>query len=141
MIVLDTDIVTLFSYGRNEKLRQRIEAVPEDEELAVTVITQMEILQGRFASIQKAATGDELLRAMERFRGSRELIESFLLLEINAAAAQRFTAMTAAKKRPKVKRGDMLIACIALAHDALLVTQNVKDYKPVNGLQVENWAE
>jgi predicted nucleic acid-binding protein len=35
----------------------------------------------------------------------------------------------------------MLIACICLAHDALLVTRNVDDYKGVAGLRVENWAD
>jgi hypothetical protein len=38
MIVLDTNIVTLISYGHNEKLRKRIEKVPGDEELAVTCV-------------------------------------------------------------------------------------------------------
>jgi predicted nucleic acid-binding protein len=35
----------------------------------------------------------------------------------------------------------MLIACTALANDALLVTRNVKDYKDVPGLRIENWAD
>jgi predicted nucleic acid-binding protein len=62
MIVLDTDISTLLSYGTNEKLNGRIDDMPEGEELAVTVITFMEILGGRFASIEKAANEDELLK-------------------------------------------------------------------------------
>jgi predicted nucleic acid-binding protein len=139
MIILDTDIVTLLSYGRNEKLRQRIESV--EEELAVTIIRLMEILQGRFESIKKAANQDELLKAMERFRASEALLDSFKLLEVDETAAQHFKEMTKPKKRIKMKRGDMLIACIALAHDALLVTRNVDDYKPVTGLRAENWAD
>lgn len=141
MIVLDTDIVTLLSYGRNEKLRQRLDAVEEGEELAVTLITRMEILQGRFESLMKAANEQELLKAMERFRTSEELLHSFHLPEVNEVAARHFKEMTTPKKRIKMKRGDMLIACIALAHQALLVTRNVKDYKPVTGLRVENWAD
>jgi predicted nucleic acid-binding protein len=38
-------------------------------------------------------------------------------------------------------RPDMLIACIALAHDALLVTRNTKDYKGIAGLRMENWVD
>jgi tRNA(fMet)-specific endonuclease VapC len=67
------------------------------------------------------------------------LLNSFRLLEINDAAGQHFKQMMKAKKRPK-RRGDLLIACISLAHHALLVTRNVKDYKDVPGLRVENWA-
>jgi hypothetical protein len=39
MIVLDTDIVTLLSYG-NEKIRKRIEDGVEAEEIAVTITAQ-----------------------------------------------------------------------------------------------------
>ncbi len=49
----------------------------------------------------------------------------------NDGAAQHFKELTQGKKKPKMKRGDMLIACIALAHKALLVTRNLKDYRGV----------
>lgn len=140
MIVLDSDIVTLISYGQTDKLQQRIAAVQESEVLAVTIITGMEILRGRFDGILKAANEDELLKAMDRFQSSRRLLDSFRLLEVNEDAAQHFKQMLRAKKKPK-RRADMLMACIALAHDGLLVTRNVKDYKDVPGLRVENWAD
>lgn len=140
MIVLDSDIVTLLSYGQTDKLQQRMASVQGSEELAVTIITRMEILRGRFDGIMKAANEDELLKAMDRFRASRDLLNSLRLLEISDAAGQHFKQMMKAKKRPK-RRGDMLIACITLAHDALLVTRNIKDYKDVPGLRVENWAD
>jgi predicted nucleic acid-binding protein len=38
------------------------------------------------------------------------------------------------KKLKKIGRGDLLIAAIALAHRAKLISQ-------VSGLQVENWAD
>ncbi len=141
MIVLDTDIVTLLGYGRSEKLRLRIEAVDENEELAITLVTRMEILQGRFANLVKAANEEELLTAMERFRASEALLDSFRLLEVTEAAARHLQEMTRPKKKVRMRRGDLLIACIALAHKALLVTRNVEDYKPVTGLRVENWAD
>ncbi len=140
MIVLDSDIVTLLSYGQTDKLQQRMASVQGSEELAVTIITRMEILRGRFDNILKAANEDELLKAMDRFRASRDLLNSFRLFEINDAVGQHFKQMMKTKKRPR-RRGDMLIACISLAHNALLVTRNVKDYKDVPGLRVENWAD
>ena len=139
MIVLDTDIVTLISYGRNEKIRNRLESV-RDEEVAISVITYMEILQGRFEGIKKAANSAELIVAMERFQSSRDLVNSFQFLPVDETAAMQFEEMIK-KKKPKMKRGDMLIACITLAHDALLVTRNVKDYQGVTGLRIENWVD
>ena len=45
------------------------------------------------------------------------------------------------KKAKKTDHNDLLIACIALAHDATLVTRNTKDYANVPGLTLENWAD
>ncbi|MBV8613662.1 MAG: hypothetical protein JOY66_07785, partial [Acetobacteraceae bacterium] len=81
MIVFDTDIVTLHSYGKTEPLQRRIAALDEREDLAVTLITRMEILQGRYASILNVANQEELTRAVERFRASEEVLNSFVLLE------------------------------------------------------------
>ncbi len=141
MIVFDTDIMTLHSYGKTEQLQRRIAAVEESEKLAVTLITRMEILQGRYASILKAADQEELARAVERFRASEELLDSFALLEPDAGAREEFERLRKGKKTKSMKRGDMLIAAIALAQKALLVTRNVADYKEVKGLRIENWAD
>jgi tRNA(fMet)-specific endonuclease VapC len=140
MIVLDSDIVTLITYGRTENLQRRLAAVPAGEDISVTVITRMEILRGRYDGIVKAADPEELLAAMARFRSSRDLLDSFRLLDVDDTAAKQFGDLLKAKKKPK-RRGDLLIACVALAQDALLVTRNVKDYKDVPKLRVENWAD
>ena len=34
-----------------------------------------------------------------------------------------------------------MIAAITLAHRATLVSRNVKDFRRVPGMQVENWAD
>jgi predicted nucleic acid-binding protein len=59
MIVLDSDIVTLLSYGQTDKLQQRMASVQRSEELVVTIISCMEILRGRFDGILKAANENE----------------------------------------------------------------------------------
>jgi tRNA(fMet)-specific endonuclease VapC len=41
----------------------------------------------------------------------------------------------------KIGRADLLIASIARANKAILVTRNLKDFRQVPGLQVENWAD
>ena len=140
MIVLDTDIVTLYSYGKTEELRRRLENVEATEILAVTVITRMEVLQGRYESILKAADGASLQTASRRFREAEEMLNAFAVLHPDEASCQTFDVLLK-KKRRKMKRPDMLIASISLAHDALLVTRNTKDYQGVSGLRVENWAD
>jgi predicted nucleic acid-binding protein len=139
MILFDTDTLTHFSYG-NENVRRRIEAAG-DEELAVAVITRNEILLGRANSLLKAADENELRKAMERFRQSEEMLSEFLVVDIDDAAISHFGRLAKQKNLKKMGRADMLIACIALARDALLVTRNLKDYRNVTGLRQENWVD
>jgi tRNA(fMet)-specific endonuclease VapC len=140
MIILDTDTVTLYALG-HEKVGAKVDALGGPEQLAVAIITRMEILRGRFDSILKAADEGQLKLAMLRFQQATGLLDSFLTLQVDEKAAEHFTALQKHKKAKKMKRADMLIACVALSHDALLVTRNVKDYKDVPTLRVENWAD
>jgi tRNA(fMet)-specific endonuclease VapC len=55
-------------------------------------------------------------------------------------------AETTAKGRANLKRRgrpigayDVLIAGTALAHDLILVTSNVREFKQVEGLRIEDW--
>ena len=62
-------------------------------------------------------------------------------LHINEEAARHFEILRKRKKAGKTRRSDMLIACIALAKDALLVTRNTKDFDKVAGLRLSNWVD
>ena len=46
------------------------------------------------------------------------------------------------KLRQNIRIGtqDLRISCVALTHDLILVTNNLKDFKKVPGLQYESWA-
>jgi predicted nucleic acid-binding protein len=57
---------------------------------------------------------------------------------IDATAATVFDQLRQNKKLKKIGRGDLLIAAITLANRATLVTRNLKDFRQVPGLQVEN---
>lgn len=140
MILLDTDTVTLYAMGQ-EKVGAKVDQAGGPEQFAVSIITRMEILRGRFDSIVKAADETRLNLAMERFLQAEDLLNSFATATVDEGSAKHFTALQKHKKTRKMKRPDMLIACIALANDALLVTRNVKDYKDVPGLKIENWAD
>jgi hypothetical protein len=57
MIVFDTDTLTLFNLN-NPRVRQR--AAQEKDQIAITVISRIEVLLGRFSFISKAADGNQL---------------------------------------------------------------------------------
>ena len=57
MTLLDTDILTLLTQGHS-RVQQRLDSVEDD--IAITLVTRIEVLTGRFASILKAANSVEL---------------------------------------------------------------------------------
>ena len=139
MILLDTDTVTHFSYGK-ENVRRKIEAAG-DEELGVSIITRNEIIRGRADNLLKAANEEELKVAMERFRQAEAMLSDFLVVELDDTAIRYFGELRKLKKLKKMRRPDMLIACTALAQEALLVTRNTKDFQGINGLRLDNWVD
>ena len=115
MIVFDTDILTLYSL---ENIRIRERAAREDDEIAITIITQIEVLLGRFHFILKASTGDELQRAQAYLANSEHVLAKHTVLPITQAAAAWFDKLRFEKKLKKIGRPDLLIACIGLSHGA-----------------------
>jgi tRNA(fMet)-specific endonuclease VapC len=90
----------------------------------------------------KAADGAELLRAqqwLDRAISSLQVIPK--VLSIDDRVASEFDRLRQNKKLKKIGKADLLIAAITLANRATLVTRNLKDFRQVPGLSVENWAD
>jgi tRNA(fMet)-specific endonuclease VapC len=138
MIVLDTDTLTLY-FRNHPQVRDRHRQAEDD--VVLTIISKIEVLQGRFATLLKAADGPELQRGQQRLDEAEKDLRSFAIVPITKAAATEFDRLRANKKLKKIGRADLLIASIALAHKATLVTRNTKDFGKVPGLQVENWVD
>ncbi|MBY0528044.1 MAG: type II toxin-antitoxin system VapC family toxin [Gemmataceae bacterium] len=140
MYVLDTDILSLV-YTGHPKVASRKATVLAGE-VAITVITWIEMLQGRFEFLLKAADREQLLRAQSLLiRTKQHLEEIETILPINAAAAVEFERLTQDRRLKKIGRADLLIASIVRAEKATLVTCNLRDFRQVPGLQIENWAD
>jgi tRNA(fMet)-specific endonuclease VapC len=139
MKILDTDNLSLLFHNHPrvaERQRQ------ESDEIAVTIISRIQVLQGRFAMLLKAADGAELLRAqqwLDRAISSLQVIPK--VLTIDDRVASQFDRLRQNKKLKKIGQADLLIAAIILANRATLVTRNLKDFRQVPRLSVENWAD
>lgn len=78
---------------------------------------------------------------------SRILLETFLapfeIVDFDArcaAAYARLRTMLESAGTP-IGPNDMLIAATALAHEAVLVTNNAREFKRVPGLSLQSWEE
>lgn len=139
MYFLDTDTLTLAHAG-HPQVGDRFRLI-DPNEVAITVITWIEILRGRFDALLKASDGTQLRRAQEFLRRSEERLRALEIVSVDAAAATEFDRLRQNKKLKRLGRGDLLIASIALAHGAILVTRNLKDFRQIPGLRSENWAD
>ncbi len=139
MYFLDTYTLTLAHAG-HARVSDQLRRV-DPNEIAITIITRIEILQGRFAAVLKASDGAQLVRAHELLQRTDERLRMLEIILVTAATGAEFDRLRQNKKLKKLGRGDLLIASIALAHRATLVTRNVKDFRQISGFQVENWAD
>jgi tRNA(fMet)-specific endonuclease VapC len=140
MFVLDTDTLTLV-YTAHPKVIARRASV-SGSEIAITVVTRIEVLQGRFDFLLKAATVAEQVRAQERLDATETLLASIpSILPLTEEAAEEFQRLRQNKKLKKIGRADLLIAAITMVNGATLVTRNLKDFRQVPGLLIENWAD
>jgi tRNA(fMet)-specific endonuclease VapC len=137
MFVLDTDTLSLLFRG-HARVTERV--AQATEEVAITLISRIEILQGRFASVLKAEDREKLLQAQQRLDESEKDLKRFTILAIDPAAATEFDRLRQNKKLKKIGRGDLLIAALILTNRATLVTRNRKDFGQVPGLKIEDWA-
>jgi tRNA(fMet)-specific endonuclease VapC len=138
MTLFDTDILTLYNAG-HPRIRHRAEQCMD--EMGTTVISEIEVLLGRFDFVLKAADGDQLLRAHQFLLQSQRDLAEHLIIPIDLAAAREFDKLRSNKKLKVIGRRDLLIASIALAQRATLVTRNLKHFREVPGLKIENWAD
>jgi tRNA(fMet)-specific endonuclease VapC len=139
MHLLDTDTLTHLHLGHAEVVR-RLREVGEAD-VGITVITRIEVLQGRFAGLLKAATTDEFLRAQARLLLTEELLARLTVIWLDETALDHFQRIRAARGLKRLGRADLLIASIALSHRATLVTRNVQHFQRIPDLRVVNWVD
>lgn len=139
MYFLDTDTLTRV-HGGNQRVAEHIREIGA-ENIATTVVTAIEILPGRHEFLLKAANGPQLLQAQKLLAQSEGMLRHNLIFPVDSRAATEFDKLRQHKKLKGIGRRDLLISCIALAHEATLVTRNVKHFRQVPGLTVENWID
>jgi tRNA(fMet)-specific endonuclease VapC len=110
-------------------------------EVGITIITKVEILRGRIDYLIKAETGANLLKAQELLFRTEKLLNDLLIVPIDRSASSEFDRLREVSKFRKIGRADLLIASITLANRATLVTRNLRHFKQIPGLKLENWVD
>jgi predicted nucleic acid-binding protein len=107
----------------------------------VSVITRLESLSGWLARMETAADAQQVQRAVVGLRTSEDFLTRFAVLPFDERAGIHFERLRKDQQAKKAGRKDLLIACIALAYQATVVTRNTKHFRLIPGLKLENWAD
>jgi tRNA(fMet)-specific endonuclease VapC len=131
LYMLDTDICSYIIKGKFSELRQRLISV-ETDVISISSITEAELLFG----VAKVA---KVIPKLE------QVVNKFLL-QVNiepwgGSAPEHYAAIRANLEKIGMPIGnmDLLIAAHAISLDAVLVTNNMRHFKYVNGLKTEQW--
>jgi tRNA(fMet)-specific endonuclease VapC len=139
MHLLDTDTLTHL-YADHPRVTHNLRQ-QTDSTVGITIISNVEVLRGRFEFLLKAGSATELLRAQNLLSQTEAFLNRMFVVPLDARAATLFERLRIAKGLRKIGRADLLIACIALAHDATLVTRNLRHFQRVPKLRVTNWVD
>jgi tRNA(fMet)-specific endonuclease VapC len=139
MYLLDTDAFGRGNAGQRN-IAGHIDRVGASN-VAITVVTLIEIRRGRHEFLLKAADGAHLMRAQQLLDASEITLTETQIIPIDHAAAAEFDRFRNLKNLRKIGRADLLIGCIAIAHRATLVTRNIRHFRQIPGLIIENWID
>lgn len=137
--ILDTDHFSAVDRSSSAARTFDKRAAEYHGDLFMTVITVEEVMRGWLALLGTKRMREEEIAVYGRMKRSAEMFGQWDILEWDADALACFEDLR--KKRLKMSTADMKIASIALAHDATLLTRNLRDYRKVPGLRVENWLD
>jgi tRNA(fMet)-specific endonuclease VapC len=116
---------------------ERIEASGQD--IATTIITVEEQLRGWLAEIHRLRDPHRQIVAYGRLQRRIEFFAAWTVLPWANNDADLFVRHRTGGVR--IGSLDLKIACIAIAHNATLLTRNSSDFSQVRGLRFENWLE
>lgn len=129
--LLDTNICIYLRQNKNAELQARFEQVKPGE-AAVSIITQGELVYGAERSQHRE-------RALEILEELFEMIPVLTLPEA-AGAAYGDIRSNLEKRGMTIGNNDLWIAAHARAEGYVLVTNNEKEFRRIEGLKIENWA-
>ena len=127
--LLDTNIVSDLVQNPQGRVAAKIAKVGEDR-IATSIIVASEL---RYGAAKKGSA--VLARQLEAVLGALTVFP----LEVPADERYGEVRVVLEKAGKPIGANDLLIAAHALALDLVLVTANVREFRRVRGLQVENW--
>lgn len=128
--LLDTDIV-VFLFRNKKGIANRLSLL-DPKDIYVSEVTIAELEYGNHLS--------------GRYDENREMLDSFLS-SVNVVPFSKAIMLYAKERCRLQKMGqgiedfDLLIGCSSVSENLIMVTNNVKHYSRIEGIQIDNWVK
>ena len=128
--LLDSNTCIRYLNGQSESIRRNLEA-RRPEEIVLCSVVKAELIYGAV----KSARMERNLEKLRRFA------EPFSSLPFDDGAAEVYGRIRTRLERSgrPIGPNDFLIAAIAIAHGATLVTHNTGEFSRIEDLRYEDW--
>jgi len=130
-VVVDTDILSYYMKRQPKVVENFDNHVSKQGFVYISRISIIEILGGL-----KSKNADKQIVIFNEF------VEKHKILDTSESSAEISSDIFAQLQKMGKHSGnyDILIAGIAIANNLTLVTNNVKDYENIEGLEIVNWT-
>jgi tRNA(fMet)-specific endonuclease VapC len=130
--LLDTNVCIMYLKGRSSSIKRYVDNLEADKIIVCSVV-KAELFYGSMGSNNP----------QKSLNLQKSFLSRFISLPFDDACAEVYGKI----RRDLVNLGtpigsnDLQIAAIALANNLILVTHNVREFRRVEGLRVEDWEE
>jgi Predicted nucleic acid-binding protein, contains PIN domain len=129
---LDSNVLIYFLKGKSENIRKILRS-QSPQNIKLPSVVKAELLTGAYKSQNITKT----LEALE------ETISPYEIIPFDNAASEVYGKMRADLETSGniIGANDLMIAATVLSRGGILVTNNIKEFERVKGLQTENWSD
>ncbi len=131
--LLDTNILIYLIKHQPPEVAERVNDLPDEDQLCMSFVTYAELLKGAERSVRKQRTLRQLQALVRQvpviYPSGPAICEHY---------AEQFTKLKVAGT--PIGGNDLWIACHGLAENATVVTHNTREFSRVKGLTLEDWV-
>ena len=131
LYMLDTNICSYIIRNKPLKIKEKLQAIEKEYKVALSSIVVSELLYGA-----KKKDSPKLTKIVMMF------IDNFSIYDYDKSTAESYASVRTnlELKGQIIGANDLLIASHALSLNAILVTNNTKEFERVDGLEIEDWV-
>ena len=131
LYMLDTDMCSYIIRNRPEHIKDKLEEVERKHSVGLSSVVVSELF---YRAYKKGS--QKLIRLVESF------IDYFEIYNYDLKAAVEYGKLRSDLERKGITIGayDLQIAAHAISLNAILVTNNLREFKKIEGLKVESWV-